>query len=133
MIFIFYINDIISCIKSSKIALFADDCVLYPTGNNWNNIHDLLQPDLDNISSWFNSNGLRLNVTKTKALIVGSRYKLNNLVNPENFIINGHEIDFVKQYDYLGTRFDAEMALMPLFKNTMKIVSNKVFLLREIY
>ena len=92
LIFIFYINDSVSCIKSSKIALFADDSVLYQTGNNWKDIHDLLQPDLDNISSWFNLNGLRLNATKTKALIVGSRNKINNMEISEKLPTKVHDI-----------------------------------------
>ena len=39
---------------------------------------------------------------------------------------------FTKHYDYLGTIFDSEMSLLPLYKRTIKIVSNKIFLLRKI-
>ena len=35
ILFIFYINDIFKCIKHVKMSLFADDCVLYLSGNNW--------------------------------------------------------------------------------------------------
>ena len=36
LIFIFfYINDCINTLNKVKISLFADDCVLYLTGNNW--------------------------------------------------------------------------------------------------
>ena len=35
ILFIFYINDIINCLKYVNISLFADDCVIYLSGNNW--------------------------------------------------------------------------------------------------
>ena len=44
----------------------------------------------------------------------------------------GKRIDFVTKYDYLGTILDTEMSLIPLCKNTVKNVSNKIFLLRKI-
>lgn len=34
--FIMYINDIISCLKYSKLALFADDTTIYITCDNLN-------------------------------------------------------------------------------------------------
>ena len=36
LIFIFYINDIIKSVLRCNISMFADDCVLYYSGNNWN-------------------------------------------------------------------------------------------------
>ena len=35
ILFIFYINDVLKTIKHVKMSLFADDCVLYLLGNNW--------------------------------------------------------------------------------------------------
>ena len=35
LIFIFYINDIIDKLFYVKLSMFADDCVLYLSGNNW--------------------------------------------------------------------------------------------------
>ena len=46
LIFIFYINDIINCIKNSHVSLFADDCILYLDGNNWPQMFTKLQQDL---------------------------------------------------------------------------------------
>ena len=45
---------------------------------------------------------------------------------------NQCQIDFTNQYDYLGTIFDSEMFLLPLYKSTTEIASNKLFLLRKI-
>ena len=45
LLFIFYINDILSCLDHVNISMFADDCVLYLSGNNWEIIRTKLQND----------------------------------------------------------------------------------------
>ena len=134
LLFIFYINDIFTTIQRSRLTLFADDCVIYYSANTWKHIYDILQFDLNNVTAciWLLENGLSLNTAKTKCLIIGSRPKLNFIKEPCNFMSNQCQIDFTKQYDYLGTIFDSEMSLLPLYKNTTKIASNKIFLLRKI-
>ena len=132
LLFIFYINDIFTTVQRSRLTLFADDCVIHFSANTWKHIYDILQFDLNNVTACLIENGLRLNTAKTKALIIGSRPKLNSIKEPCIFTSNQCQIDFTKQYDYLGTIFDSEMSLLPLYKRTIKIASNKIFLLRKI-
>ena len=132
MLFIFYINDIFTTVQRSRVTLFADDCVLYYSANTWNSIYDILQSDLNYLSAWFLENGLCLNTSKTKSLIIGSRAKLNSINDPGKFTSIHCQITYTKQYDYLGTTLDSEMSLLPLYKNTTKIISNKIFLLLKI-
>ena len=39
ILFIFYINDLIPQMKHVNMSLFADDCIMYLSGNNWENIY----------------------------------------------------------------------------------------------
>ena len=77
ILFIFYINNIFKCTRFVKMSLFADDCVLYLSGNNWQTIHHKMQRDFDAIIEWTYRNNLRLNHRKTKGMILGSRNKLS--------------------------------------------------------
>ena len=52
ILFIFYINDILNSTTHVKMSLFADDCVLYLTGNNWTLLHARIQQDFNNIIDW---------------------------------------------------------------------------------
>ena len=70
LIFIFYINDIIVRTGRLKINMYADDCILFTSGNNWDNIKERIQPDLDGIQSWCENNRLRLSITKSKTLLL---------------------------------------------------------------
>ena len=69
------------------MSLFADDCVMYLSGNNWNVIHRRLQRDFDAVIDWTLRNHLRLNQEKTKAIIFGSRFKLAHMNEPTRFLI----------------------------------------------
>ena len=132
LIFIFYINDCIRILHDAHISMFADDCVLYSTGNNWNNIHSKLQADLDHFINWTKKNSLSLHAKKSQAMIVGTRNKISKLNDIIPFQINNICMKYVKQYNYLGIILDAEMSLIPLCKNVEKRVIDKVFMIRKI-
>ena len=78
ILFIFYINDIFKSVQFAKVSLFADDCVIYLSGNNWPNIHRKMQFDFDSNIKWTFRNNLRLNHGKTKAIIFGPRGRAAN-------------------------------------------------------
>ena len=117
LIFIFYINDCTSVLDKLKISLYADDCILYYPGNNWDNIHRIMQKELDDFIAWTTRNNLRPNEGKTKAMIVGTHAKVSKLGAPIPFIINDRHVKFVKQYNYLGIVIDSELSMILLVWN----------------
>ena len=62
--------------------MFADDCIIYQSGNTWDTVQSKLQFDLNNIIKWTESNFLTLNRDKTQPMIIGSRFKLSKLPAP---------------------------------------------------
>ena len=112
--------------------MFADDCVIYQNGNNWDVIRTKLQSDLDAIVKWTASNSLSLNNKKTQAMIFGPRGKLLKLDNINPVTLLDMPIKFEKQYNYLGIILDSEMTLQPLVKHIKKLITNKIFNLRKI-
>ena len=59
--------------------MYADDCILFTLGNNWNGMIDSVQTDLDNVCMWCEPNKLRSSTTKSKTLLFGSINKLKNV------------------------------------------------------
>ena len=55
-LFILYINDIVKNVQNCKIQLFADDTILYITGDSFNEIADIINSELNNIYQWLNNN-----------------------------------------------------------------------------
>ena len=84
ILFIFYINDIFKCTKYVNMTMFADDCVMFLSGNNWTNIHYRIQTDFDAVVDWTLRNNLRLNHDKTKAMIFSTRHKISKIDTPKH-------------------------------------------------
>ena len=112
--------------------MFADDCVLYKRGKNWNDIRCPMQDMLDMYISWGTTHCLSLNADKTKCMIVANRGKLNALVDPAPFNAGNRQIMFVKKFSYLGIVLDNEMLLKPLYRYVCRQVEQKLFMLRKI-
>ena len=43
LIYILYVNDCMNVLDRCKITMYADDCVLYYSANNWNTARNVLQ------------------------------------------------------------------------------------------
>ena len=72
LLFLLYINDLPSCVKSSKVALFADDTKLYINVNNIQDCHNL-QGDLDSVMRWSETWKMNFNIKKCKILTITTK------------------------------------------------------------
>ena len=111
--FLLYINDI-NCGISSKLRLFADDCILYRTINDQNN-HLHLQTDLDLIVKWIETWQMNLNIDKCAIL----SNTCSRLLSSSSTVctINGQSLTRVNQHPYLGVMFDSTMSFSPHISN----------------
>ena len=104
LLFLIYINDIVSNIRHSSTSLFADDCALYRTINDANDCI-LLQEDLDAISNWSVKWQLCLNYSKCKVLNITNKKKLI----PCNYSLDDNKLEEVATYKYLGVTLDNKL------------------------
>lgn len=70
ILFLLYVNDIVSVSQLLRCILFADDTTLFYSGKN---IKDVLQIVENEFQKWFNANRLSLNISKTKFMIFCSK------------------------------------------------------------
>ena len=132
LIFIFYINDIVQTKGNLRINMYADDCLLFKTGNNWNIMKEHVQSDLNNVQSWCVRNRLKLNVAKSKTLLIGSDNKLKTVDINAYLNLDGTPLNFVDKYKYLGITLDKHMTLTALLSTVKKNVSSHLFKLRKL-
>ena len=132
LVSIFYMNDVVDKLYYVKISMYADDCVLYLSGNNWVTIKAKIQEDLDCFEHWGELNNLHLNVKKTKMMFVSTRAKLTRHVDIEPLQLYNRDVAIVKQYNYLGVILDSEMTLRPFFNHVRKLAHGKLFSFRKI-
>ena len=69
---------------------------------------------------------------QAKSMVVSTNMHLKDLVNMDTFKKQGRNLDFVKQYNYLGVILDNEMNLTPLVNNIKKRVNTRIFQLRKV-
>ena len=103
ILFLLFINDVLSCFHTSHVLLYADDLKLY--GSVDSNLGGL-QSDLDRFVEWCNLNYLKINVSKCK--VVGF-YKCLHPLRLE-YSINSIAIDRVSSISDLGVVFDRELS-----------------------
>ena len=105
-LFCLYVNDI-SLYRDPRISriLYADDLQIYAQChlNELDLLIEKMRNNADDISSWAAANNLRLNVGKTKAIVCGSSYYINNLpAVASNILIGDSRIKYFSSIRNLG-------------------------------
>ena len=102
IIFIVYINDICKTSKILQFVLFADDTNIFCTGEDLQQLRELITTEMSKLKKWFDNNKLSLNLSKTKIMLFGNC----NLNNDVNVKIDGVDIERVYVYKFLGVTID---------------------------
>lgn len=137
-LFLIYLNDIPKQPRTS-LACFADDTASLTSSEDIDLIIDRLQLSLELLHSYFTKWKLKLNATKTEAIMFTRQRAL-----PKNKLkINDHPIPWSQNVKYLGITFDKKLnwskhietiklkglkamnALSPIFNRRSKL-SNKI-------
>ena len=89
-----------------KMLLYADDTVLYVSAKTAFTECVSLDNGLSKLASWCSLNKLRINIKKTKCLIVDLQNDTTNYPKPK---LNGQPLDQVDSYNYLGVSIDNKL------------------------
>jgi len=115
LLFSIYINPLasLSLSSSTRLLLYADDILLYkPIHSAWDLLS--LQCDIDMVSDWISSAGLRLNVTKTKLMAISQKKARSSF----NLFANGSLISQVSSHVYLGVTLTDDLTFNRHINNT---------------
>lgn len=118
ILFIIYINNLLSSFREGEIISFADDTVIFCAGKSWEVVRDQAQLRLATVWRWLNLNQLSLNLGKT-VFITFSNYK-DKLPTNCRIKVHGHnccgsqscgcvEIGRVERTKYLGLIVDCHL------------------------
>lgn len=133
ILFITYINSLLSLDINGSIISYADDTALIFTGNNWEEVKDKMINGLNVTKLWLESFKLSLNLTKTKYIA----FSLTNASRPNftNIIVENQQINEVAQIKYLGVIVDSFLKWGPHIEhlsNKIRFLIHKFYILREI-
>ena len=131
LFFLIYVNDLDSILVNCNVKLYADDTVLYQSGENCNIAEQKLQASLDVFSRWCSSNALSVNTKKTKLMAFGSRSKIKKC-SKAKVILNGEKLKLVPSFKYLGVTLDPTLSYNHQIAGVIRTVQHKMQLLGKL-
>ena len=73
LLFLMYINDLPLSLDNAKVTMYADDTSISYSSKPVDAINPAINDDLSNLRLWLEGNKLSLNISKTQAMLIGSR------------------------------------------------------------
>ena len=130
LFYIIYANDVVKMVKHCKVAMYADDTVLYTANKNFTKSVRFMQEDMSSISTWCARNGIRMNVDKTCSMLFGNPKRLKDLP-PFEINLEGELVKKVNSYKYLGITLDGQLNFNKHIQRTIASTSLKLKQLRR--
>ena len=123
LLFLIYINDLYNASLDTNFIMFADDTNLFTSNKNSNVAFNTMNTALKNISLWFKSNMLSLNVSKTNYTLFHSKHKKSKIPDtlPDLFMDN-IKIERKTVTKFLGVLVDENLS----WENHIKLINTKI-------
>lgn len=129
-LFAIYINLIATILKHCKIKIFADDTLIWIIAprDKITHVVQLLNEDLQRIGLFFKRRRLKLNVSKTKFMIIASpRLQVPNV----SLQLCDEDIECVSLIKYLGVMIDRHLKFKDHFEYVKKKMIKKISFLQR--
>ena len=108
LLFIIYLNDLSKLKHNNDIIIFADDTNCLFTSDDIDNLIPEINSNLQDISTWFQSNKLSLNTDKTN-FVKFCRANVSNIHNDIDLVLNDQKIGKVEETKFLGIKLDHKL------------------------
>ena len=131
LLFLIYVNDMKSILQHSKHYLYADDTVIYCSGDNVEDVVNKLQTDLTRYETWCKGNKLTVNTKKSNFVVYGTKSKVSKVQNVD-LKLNGDMLNRVPFYKYLGVFLDSNLTFNKHVDVSKKLICHKLYLLSKI-
>ena len=128
LLFLLYVNEVENIMNYVKILLYADDTVLYLSGDDSRNVNTKMQEDLNRYTKWCHMNRLTLNAKKTKFMCFANTYKWKDC----KLTVNDNRIYGVSSYKYLGVIFDEALSYETFVNNQLRATGFRTYQLARL-
>lgn len=127
LLFVLYVNFLPRIMKHCQVHLFADDTLIYISGDDPTEMVNTLNQELKELTLWLKKNVLVLNAKKTKYMTISKDGKATAL----NVTIDGEPLEMVQEIVYLGVTLDAKLNMAKHFKSSISRFKQKLSVLRR--
>ena len=127
-----YINSLSTAVTKSELILYADDAVLVVAASTSRELTDALQHDFNEISNWYISNKLTVNVKKTKLMLSGSKTMLSSF-SDFTFSAGEDQVNRVSSFNYLGVVLDEKWKWKMHVNSLLQKLGHRLSVFNRIY
>ena len=113
LIFNIFLNDLFFLVGNSDVSNYADDNMLYSSGDELEKVKQTLRQDFEIVAKWFYVNYMVLNSSKCQFMSLGQ-----NSVN-ETFVYDNIEMKNSKKEKILGVIIDNKLRFESQVKKSM--------------
>jgi len=133
LLFLLFINDLPLYTNNVKTDLYADDTTLYDMSKSKTNLEINLTNAISKLSTWCKRNGMVINFSKTKLMLITSRQKRNQMNDAHLEIsLNDTFLQSVTSEKILGVQVDNNLSWSNHVSSLTKKISRNVWLLSQI-
>lgn len=127
LLFNIYINDLIKNVNNCAIYLFADDALFYIATKDLHHLKPVMNEVAKNVYQWCNANDLKVNVSKTKCMVIAKESIYRQISSLDFKVMLGNdEIEMVTKFKYLGILIDRKLNFKSHAAELIKKISFKV-------
>ena len=132
ILFLIFINDLPLHIDA-QTDMFADDTTISTSGNSPVEIAHTLNRNLSEVSSWCKNNCMVINTSKTKAMLISTKPKLQTMLDQMPEIkINNTELEITNVEKLLGVNIDQTLTWSLQVDSILKKLNSLLYLLCRI-
>ena len=136
LLFLIFINDLPMCLKNTvtNTDMYADDTTIFDIGTSKDSIQQNLQVALNILQTWCENNGMVLNPSKTKVLLITTSQKRSRLLNSKSLSLKYDNItlDITSGDKILGVYINQNLKWDTHVSYLRKKISTNVWLLSRI-
>ena len=130
ILFLLYVNELPQHIKNEQCNMFADDTIIYSSGQSISEIQSKLQMAIDSVIPWYESNRLAVNTEKSSVMPIGTKTQMRD--NNLNIYIYNVQVNETNCTKYLGLFIDNTLSWDMQCDKLCRHISRKISVLRRI-
>lgn len=130
LLYSIFVNDMSYVLHDACMTVYADDTTVHVSASNTDQVNSMLQQGIMDIDEWVVENRLKLNVSKTKCMIIGSKHSMRK--DPKlNIYLKNQLLEQVAEIKLLGVTLDQTMSWTTHIGNIVTTMSRNVSLIRR--
>jgi len=111
--------------------MYADDTTILCSASDALTLQTELDVNLNRLAYWFKENKLTLNIKKTKLMVFGSKYNLQNF-QAVSLKYGNDVVERVDSFKYLGVVFDPNLSWSHHINYVSSTVSKRIGIIRSV-